>query len=122
MTMRQRRRQSTKTELIPYSKVPAKSFTVQSTTIVGRMVEEHCWIVGEVARELISRSSVASLFPKGSAFTAATHDIGKVSPTFYNKIMRACGQPQIEGANPDLEKEWGGHAGVSQLTAKYLEA
>lgn len=51
---------------------------------------------------------------------AGSHDVGKVSPTFYNKIMRACSAEQVPGFNPDLERSWGGHAGVSQLTAKAL--
>lgn len=90
--------------------------------IVGRSVESHCRIVGEVAKELIRRSSASPLFPVGAAFASACHDIGKVSPAFYNKIMRACSEAQIPGANPDLEREWGGHAGVSQLTARQMAA
>src|SRR5690625_7458683 len=62
------------------------------------------------------------LFPKGSASTAATHDIGKVSPTFYNKLYSACGLEELPGVDSELEKYWGGHAGVSQLTARKLSA
>lgn len=60
------------------------------------------------------------LFPEGAELVAACHDIGKVSPTFYNKIMRACSGEMIPNFNPDMERTWGGHAGVSQLTARAL--
>lgn len=80
----------------------------------------HCQIVGEVAKELIQRSPVKYLFPQGAALTAACHDIGKVSPTFYNKLRYACGLSLLPNVNADLEKGWGGHAGVSQLTAQAL--
>src|SRR5690606_23969878 len=82
----------------------------------------HCRIVGEVAKELIRRSPVAELFPVGAAFTAATHDVGKVSPTFYNKIMHACSGELLPNVNFELERMWNGHAGVSQLAAKHLAA
>lgn len=56
---------------------------------------------------------------------AGSHDIGKVSPTFAAKIFAACGIdyktiPALAGINPELEKQWGGHAGVSQATAEEL--
>lgn len=102
---------------ISYRDCPAKTFDNAGKTEIGRSVESHCRIVGEVAKELIKRSPVKALFPEGAPLAAAAHDVGKVSPTFYNKIMRACDLPQLAGANPDLEKTWGGHAGVSQLTA-----
>jgi len=58
---------------------------------------------------------------------AAGHDIGKVSPCFYEKIRRSCSVGRTSlmpllGVNPDLETQWGGHAGVSQITAKALGA
>jgi CRISPR-associated endonuclease/helicase Cas3 len=111
---------------IGYENCPAKTYiNPNGETKCGRTVFNHCQIVGEVAREIISRipaENVKNLFPPGAAFTAASHDIGKVSPTFYNKIMRACAGQSIPGFNPDLERTWGGHAGVSQLTAKALDA
>lgn len=105
-----------------YQDCPAKTYhNEHGVRQLGRSVFDHCYIVGEVARQLISRSAVRSLFPKGSAFVAACHDIGKVSPTFYNKLYRACNLPELPGhVNPDMEKGWGGHAGVSQITAKAL--
>lgn len=104
---------------------PAKTFlNSRGETVKGRSVFNHCQIVGEVARELIRRfpKMLQSLFPAGAPMAAGGHDTGKVSPTFYNKIMRACSEELIPGFTPDLEREWGGHAGVSQLTAKLLGA
>ncbi len=65
----------------------------------------------------------ALLFPSGFELVAAAHDIGKVSPTFVQKIKRACSEgehniPSFDGVDSDFERRWGGHAGVSELTAK----
>lgn len=119
------RRRSTEQSSIPvvaYQDCPAKTYETSEGVGLGRSVENHCQIVGEVAKELIARLPIRDIFPAGSALTAATHDIGKVSPTFYNKIMRACKRQQLDNVNPDLEREWGGHAGVSQITAKGMNA
>jgi CRISPR-associated endonuclease/helicase Cas3 len=95
----------------------------------GRQVLNHCQIVGEVARELIKRMPDwlrNDLFPKGSELIAACHDIGKVSPTFQEKIYRGTqgykwnSKPELKNINPDIEKNWGGHAGVSQIAADAL--
>lgn len=58
---------------------------------------------------------------------SAAHDIGKVSPYFVEKIRRNCttdtsGLPAQPNINLKLEFDWGGHAGVSQITAKALDA
>lgn len=64
----------------------------------------------------------AALFPDGAELIAAAHDIGKVSPTFQNKIYSALSQGDegilsaLKAYSPDTEKLWGGHAGVSQVT------
>lgn len=116
---------------IGFMECPAKTFMrPDGQTVLGRSVVEHCQIVGEVARELIDRypkSLRCKLFPNGSEFAAAAHDIGKVSPYFVEKIRRACtvappGIALLTGVNPALESDWGGHAGVSQVTAKALGA
>jgi CRISPR-associated endonuclease/helicase Cas3 len=65
-----------------------------------------------------------ALFPEGSELIAAAHDVGKVSPTFQKKIYSALSQKDeavlsaLKTANPDTEKQWGGHAGVSQATVE----
>ena len=98
--------------------------------LAGRQVLNHIHIVGEVARELLHRMPawlVEELFPDGSELIAAAHDIGKVSPTFQEKLYRGTdgykrnSQVGLEKVNPDIERQWGGHAGVSQITARYLK-
>jgi len=96
----------------------------------GRLVLNHCQIVGNIARELLNRlpkELVTEFFPDGAELIAAAHDIGKVSPCFQEKIYRGTEgyvkntKPGLEQFDPALEKEWGGHAGVSQATAEYLK-
>jgi CRISPR-associated endonuclease/helicase Cas3 len=83
-----------------------------------------------MVRKLIDRMPQwlrEDLFPPGSELIAACHDIGKVSPTFQEKIYRGTegykwnSKPELININPDIEKSWGGHAGVSQATADALE-
>lgn len=122
------RRKKTNTEnaeikAISYQDCPAKTYEqADGSKILGRTVFNHCQIVGEVAKELIKRSALPHLFPKGSAFAAANHDNGKVSPTFYNKLHEACKLPLLPGFNPKVESQWGGHAGVSQVSAAAMGA
>ncbi len=105
-----------------------KSFTGEK--LAGRQVLNHIHIVGEVAKELLNRMPswlVAELFPTGSELIAAAHDIGKISPTFQEKLYRGTdgyapnSKTGLEKVNPDIERQWGGHAGVSQITAQYLK-
>jgi CRISPR-associated endonuclease/helicase Cas3 len=64
------------------------------------------------------------LFPEGSELIAAAHDVGKVSPTFQKKIYVALSERNevvlttLKGFNPDTERQWGGHAGVSQAAVE----
>ncbi len=112
---------------IPLNQCLAKSLKCADGTVLpGRLVFNHCQIVGEVARAMISRMPDwlrTELFPDGSELIAAAHDIGKVSPTFQKKIYSALSIKnelvllQLKEFNADTEKEWGGHAGVSQSTA-----
>ena len=110
---------------LPYALAPAKTYSTETGAIIlGRSVLSHCTIVGEVARELIRRypTALQVLFPPDAPFAAACHDIGKLSPTFVEKLRRACTAPPegvpAQPINPELEKGWGGHAGVSQAAAK----
>lgn len=116
--------------LYSYLDCPAKTFNSDFGVILGRSVFNHCQIVGHVAREIINRQPAFlhdALYPDGAHFAAAAHDIGKVSPTFVEKLRRACAPElcslaPLANINPSLEGQWGGHAGVSQLTAKAMGA
>lgn len=113
-----------------FDSCPAKTYSdLQGRVSLGRNVPDHCQIVGEVAKELMRRfpKPIQVLFPEGSHLIAAAHDIGKVSPYFFEKLCRACstrpnGLPVFSELNVQLENQWGGHAGVSQLCAKALGA
>ncbi len=118
--------------LLPLESCLAKSRKIDaSRSVAGRTVLNHCRIAGEVARELIARSPEylrESFFPDGSALIAACHDLGKVCPTFQQKIHSAIENPDpailavLRGADPSFESQWGGHAGVSQCALDALKA
>ena len=111
---------------VPYDQCPAKTWqTNQGDICLGRTVPEHCLIVGTIAQKLIEYYPATlsnNLFPAGSPLAAAAHDLGKVSPTFFAKLYQAAGRelPFKVTVSPQLEKNWGGHAGVSQVAAKGL--
>ena len=116
---------------IDFRQCPAKTFMRPDGTIVaGRTVVDHCQIVGMVAKQLIARFPSPlrdQLFPGGACFAAAAHDIGKVSPYFIEKLRRkfAWHDDSLTARldiDPETENSWGGHAGVSQITAKGLRA
>ena len=79
---------------IAFTACPAKTFqTTDGFVVPGRTVAGHCEIVGHTAQALIARYPAAlrsELFPANAAFAAACHDIGKVSPCFFEKLRRAC--------------------------------
>jgi CRISPR-associated endonuclease/helicase Cas3 len=117
--------------LIPCERCLAKSRKQDLKVLAGRTVYEHSCIAGEVARELIARSPAFmqdSFFPAGTALIVACHDLGKVSPTFQKKIYSAienADAPILEtlrDIDDSLEKNWGGHAGVSQCALEALKA
>ncbi|MCP4648594.1 MAG: CRISPR-associated helicase Cas3' [PVC group bacterium] len=84
----------------------------------GVNVAAHCKIIGKIALELIKREPQwlqDAFFPPGSELVAASHDIGKVSPAFQEKIHRSLGII-LNLANPELDKIIGYHATVSQST------
>lgn len=131
MLKRNRMQPAENLPVIPFGRCPAKTFQLNDGSVVpGRTVVEHCQIVGEVARALVSlypKKLRSRLFPSGFELAAAAHDIGKVSPCFYEKIRLACkssgkhGQLEpLTGINPALEIMWGGHAGVSQVAVQAL--
>lgn len=72
---------------------------------------EHCHIVGVVAQRLIALPASAGkvrCFHLDAAFAAACHDLGKVSPSFVEKLRRHCssGMEHIpkQAVSPELEK------------------
>lgn len=94
--------------------------SANSVPTAGRTVEEHCRIVGAVARVLLQRMPHAQqvLFSEHAHVPALVHDIGKICPTFQEKLYRAMGfpnnsLPELRTAQPDLELTWGKHAAVS---------
>ena len=128
--IRKSRRSTSQLLVVPYKDCPAKTYERDGSKVPGRSVISHCQIVGAVARELISRFPAGlgtALFPVNAHFAASTHDIGKVSPYFFEKIRQGCSRspaawPVLKGISPTLERAWGGHAGVSQVVAKSLQA
>ncbi|MCL7750267.1 CRISPR-associated helicase Cas3' [Guyparkeria hydrothermalis] len=134
-----RRRRNTRTDpelpLGIFAHCPAKTRTDQlGRTSIGRNVLEHCLTVGAVAARLevaFPKAFRELLFPDGSPLVAGAHDLGKVSPTFVAKILRAIDSEcavdptllrAVAGFDPDIEKNWGGHAGVSQCAATSMGA
>ena len=119
------------TAAVPFHDCPAKTWERPDGYVgPGRSVPDHCQIVGEVARALVERYPKhlrSCLFPSNAPFAAACHDIGKVSPFFYEKLRRRFTSggshlPALDIANPEMEREWGGHAGVSLVAAKAMGA
>jgi len=112
--------------VLPLNQCLAKSRKTNLNTVLpGRLVLSHCHVVGEVARAMILRMPGwlrEDLFQDGSELIAAAHDVGKVSPTFQNKIYSNLAQRNesvlslLKEFNPDLEKNWKGHGGVSQAS------
>lgn len=119
-------------QTLPLNQCLAKSRrTNEGVVLPGQLVFNHCHIVGEVARAMIRRMPDwmrEKFFPSGAELIAAAHDIGKVSPTFQKKIYAALSQKNeavlsaLSMFNPDTEKLWGGHGGVSQATAEAQNA
>ncbi len=115
---------------VDFRSCPAKTLQLEDgRSVFGQTVPEHCQIVGEVAHALLRRyppTLRGQLFPDHAPFAAACHDIGKVSPTFVEKLRRACSAPPAgipaQAISPELERQWGGHAGVSQAAAKGMSA
>lgn len=87
--------QKSQARVIPLKDCLAKTIRSASGDKPGVSVETHCRIVGYVAREFLSRLPVwlrESFFPRGSELIAAAHDVGKVSPTFQERIHRDIGE------------------------------
>lgn len=109
----------------------AKTVKIDGTVHPGCSVYEHCRVVGIIAGLLAARYPdwiKEHFFPAGTELVAASHDIGKISPGFQEKLRRALGHApnSVEGlenpkiAAPEMEKEWGGHPGVSAAALRAL--
>lgn len=109
-----------------YRQCFAKTFTsIDGDTLLGHTVLDHCQIVGKVAKALARSFPISlqdTLFPAGFELLAACHDIGKVSPTFHQKLHKACPLilPELKHINPEIEKQWGYHAGTGQIACKAM--
>ena len=90
--LKSQRVSATSGSAVNFELCPAKTFQKEDGSfILGRTVVEHCHIVGAVAQRLIALYPPAlqqTLFPPDAAFAAACHDIGKVSPSFVEKLRR----------------------------------
>jgi len=114
-------------------KCTSKTVKVSSGDIrLGISVENHCRIVGLVAKELVSLFPDAiqkELFPAGVELLAACHDIGKISPDFQEMLYEELPDYKknslkgLEQANPERaqRKNPSFHAAVSQVTLSDLD-
>ena len=115
---------------IPYNKCIAKTHRTTNGNInAGKSVFEHCQIVAKISKELVSRlpeNVTKKLLPKGYELIVGAHDIGKISPTFQQKILRNITDYDqntysfLKDINPKHESNWGGHAGTSQICLEEL--
>ena len=125
MSRSRRTKSTSEVPAISYIEFPAKTFTNEKgEVLLGRDVFNHCQIVGHIATKLLEILPCEvrdKLFPDGSALIASIHDTGKISPTFFLKLLKAAKvewqtlYPFLDKFSFIKEKEWGGHAGVSAL-------
>ena len=87
----------------------------------GRSVWEHCLIVGNIAQEL------AKLFPKDTFKTtdiktigllASLHDLGKICPSFQNKLKRVIEDNNLLDADRIIEERHQFHGGVTYISLR----
>ena len=106
----------------------AKTYELNENIVKGRDVLSHCQIVGSVAKALLEQMETyfKSFFHEGVPLLAAIHDNGKISPTFQEKLNRSVKGYEhnsalgLENADPELERNWGGHAGTGFATLEYM--
>lgn len=133
-TQLKKQNSSLRTRCFELSECLAKTYQDgDGSNIPGRDVFSHCLIVGHIARSLLSRMPTwlkGSLYPLHSELIAASHDVGKVCPTFQEKIRRGRNNssdyqpnsyPGLEGIDPAWEERWGYHAGLSLVTLSHCK-
>lgn len=109
-----------------YNNYLAKTFKIDDKVYAGRNVFDHCVIVGEICKSLISQmpENLKKFFNDSAPFLASLHDIGKVSPTFQKKISNNIEnhplKDELKSINPEIEKGWGGHAGAGEITLEHI--
>lgn len=123
----------TVTEVQPLScdEVFAKTTVDKNGAIcLGQTLLEHCTFVGLVTRELLAwwPDQFRRWFPRGTDLLTGMHDVGKMTPTFQEKIRRATetykpnSLPALRCASPDTEKNWGMHSGAGRIICSELTA
>jgi len=109
---------------IPLSECIAKTISKNNQLEKGVTVEQHSLIVAYVARELLKMYPQwirKNLFPKGSDYIASIHDIGKISPSFQDKIYMSCHERLDLIANSKkFDESIGYHSSVSQASLKEI--
>lgn len=107
--------------LLSFQECRAKTIDSPEGSMPGATVYDHCLTVGLVARELLSRIDSRlreTLFPSGVELVAALHDIGKVSPGFQTKILKAGSIEVNLGVPADLDRLAGFHFAVGAAALK----
>ncbi len=104
----------------------AKTYYKDGVCVPGQSVFDHCTIVGNLARaffEYYPNSLTNEYFPKDTPLIVASHDVGKVSPSFQIKLKKAlnqkdaiCNIPQLSKFTSVDESNFGGHPTVSYAT------
>ncbi len=106
---------------IPLEKCIAKTITDEKGVCrKGITVEKHCILVGKVAHELLKRipdKIKKDIIPECAEIISALHDIGKISPTFQEKLYLVWGE-KLGITNPDLDETIGYHFTVSRDTLR----
>ncbi|MCI5577506.1 MAG: CRISPR-associated helicase Cas3' [Succinivibrio sp.] len=104
----------------------AKTYYKDGACIPGQTVLEHCSIVGNLAKvflEYYPETIINEYFPKDTPLIVASHDVGKVSPSFQIKLKKAlnqkdaiCNIPELSKFTSVDESNFGGHPTVSYAT------
>lgn len=133
-------KQESSVPIIELNACLAKTVQIDGKSCPGFNVFDHLFIVGLIAKELKNRlfnGFLEDLQIPGIELIVALHDLGKISPIFQNKIYKRISfqkcelakELELDSANLEknlkkidkfaefkLEKQWGGHAGVSRST------